>query len=311
MSVREKIYIAGHTGLVGLAAVRYFKARKNWEVLTVARREVDLTRQSEVESFLQAAKPDVIFMSCGRVGGIQANSAFPAEFVYQNLMMGANLIHAAWKTGVKKVVYFGSSCIYPKECAQPMEPESLMTGRLEPTNEPYAMSKLSGMSLISSYNRQYKTGYMNVIPSNLYGPGDNMDPSRSHVIAALLAKFHAAKKEKVSEVTLWGSGNVTRDFLYVEDLIEACDFLLHQSTRPETVNVGALDPCTIKCLAETIAEVTGFSGKIQWDLSKPDGAPTRILGTEQMTKLGWKAKIKLKEGLEKTYQWYKENLCAS
>lgn len=311
MSAREKIYIAGHTGLVGSAAARYFSTLENYEVLTVSRREVDLTRQSEVESFLSVSKPDIILGACGRVGGIQANATFPAEFIYQNLMMGANLIHAAWKTGVKKVVYFGSSCIYPKECAQPMEPESLMTGRLEPTNEPYAMSKLSGMSLVSAYNRQYNTGYINIVPSNLYGPGDNFDPSRSHVIAALLAKFHAAKEDGISEVTLWGSGNVTRDFLYVEDLIEACDFLLREPTRPETVNVGALAPCTIKCLAETIAEVTGFSGKIRWDMTKPDGAPKRILGTGQMTKLGWKAKTGLKEGLEKTYQGYKENLCAS
>ncbi|MDO8461998.1 MAG: NAD-dependent epimerase/dehydratase family protein, partial [Deltaproteobacteria bacterium] len=241
----KKIYIAGHTGLVGSALVRYF-SKQNVDLIVAPRSELDLTCQADVQTFISHKKPDAVIVACGRVGGIQANSKQPAEFIYENLMMEANLIHASWKAGVKKLLNFGSACIYPKECPQPMMIDHLMTNKLEPTNEPYALAKLSGMSLVSSYNRQYGTHYINAIPSNLYGPGDCFDLERCHVIAALIRRFHEAKEKKMNEVILWGSGQVERDFLFIDDFAEACDLLLQRYDQAEPINVGAERPCTIR-----------------------------------------------------------------
>lgn len=309
----RKIYIAGHTGLVGSALVRHF-SKQNVDLVVAPRSELDLTRQTDVETFISHKKPDVVIVACGRVGGIQANSKYPAEFVYENLMMEANLIHASWKAGVKNLLNFGSACIYPKECPQPMTIDHLMSSKLEPTNEPYALAKLAGLSLVSSTNRQYGTHYINAIPSNLYGPGDTFDLERCHVIAALIRRFHEAKEKKMNEVVLWGSGRVERDFLFVDDLVEACDLLLQRYDQPDPINIGAETPCTIRDLSHLIAKVVGFQGAVEWDTTKPDGAPKRLLEASALRKLGWSPKTDLKSGLEKTYRWFLEKgdkRCAS
>ncbi len=301
------IYIAGHTGLVGSALVKHFTGRQNTRLLLAARSELDLTRQEAVENFLLQTRPDVIIVSAGRVGGIQANSKYPAEFIYQNLAIEANLIHGSWKAGVKKLINFGSSCMYPKECSQPMSVDTLMTGKLEPTNEPYAISKFAGMSLCTSYNRQYGTHFINVIPSNLYGPCDTFDLERCHVIAAMIQKFHDAKLSGAKEVVLWGTGNVTRDFLFIDDFADACEILLKKYEDSKPINVGAQAPCTIFELATQTAAIVGFGGNLNWDRSKPDGASERLLAAPEIQQLGWIPKVDLKTGLKQTYDWFLEN----
>ncbi|MDO8526149.1 MAG: GDP-L-fucose synthase [Deltaproteobacteria bacterium] len=299
-----KIYIAGHTGLIGSALVRHFGKKPNVRLLTISKSELDLTRQSDVEHFLSQAKPDIVIAATGRVGGIQANSKYPAQFIYENLMMEANLIHGAWKAGVQRLLNFGSSCLYPKQSPQPMKPEYLMTGKMESTNEPYGVAKFAGLFLCESYNRQYGTKYLNVIPSNVYGPGENFDLERCHVAAAMISRFYEAKEKNMEEVVLWGSGNVVRDFLYVDDLASACEILLGGYHKPEPINVGANAPTTIRDLALSVAQVIGFKGNVRWDVSKPDGAPERILDATEICKMGWKPKVGLKEGLEATYNWF-------
>ena len=306
-----KIYIAGHTGFVGTALVRHFSKNSGVEILTARHSELDLTRQTEVESFLAKEKPDIVINASGKVGGIHTNAAYPADFIYQNLMMEANLIHASFKAGVKKLLHFGSACIYPKICAQPMSPELLMTGKIESTNEPYAIAKLAGLSMREATNRQYGTSYITAIPSNLYGPGDTFDLERAHVVSSLMRKFHEAKENKVPTVTLWGSGLVKRDFLFVDDMAEACEILLERYKGEAPVNIGSGGSTSVKELAGVIANVVGFEGESEWDRSKPDGAPERFLDTSFMVnKLNWIPKMDLKEGLKKTIAW-RISKCAS
>lgn len=301
--MKQKIYIAGHTGLVGQALVRYF-SRQPIQLITAKHDALDLTEPKAAADFLATQKPDVVILAAGRVGGIQANSQYPADFIYQNLMMGANVIHGAWQAGVKKLLNFGSPCVYPKFCSQPMKPDSLLTGKIEPTNEPYALAKLAGMSLCESYSKQYGVAYLNAIPSNLYGPGDSFDLERCHVLSSCLRKFHEAKLAGKKQVTLWGSGNVKRDFLFIDDLPEACDLLLKDYRETKPINISAQSPTTVRNLASQIADLVGFKGEVVWDTSKPDGAPERILDATAIRKLGWQAQTDLTDGLERTYRWF-------
>lgn len=308
---RSKIFIAGHKGLVGSAFVRFFK-EENVELILAARDQVDLTDQKAVENFLRKTGPDIVIVSAGRVGGIQENTKYPAEFIYQNLMIEANIIHAAFLSGVKKMLNFGSSCIYPNASPQPMKPEYLFTDKIESTNEPYATAKIAGMSLCNAYNKQYGTKYINAIPSNLYGPGDTFDLNRCHVLSAMIRKFFEARENKESKVTLWGSGNVLRDFLYVDDLPKACWLLLENEDIKEPINIGSGRGTSIQELARAILEIVGFQGDVIWDTTRPDGAPARILDIEPIQKLGWQPSTNLKEGLKKTFEWFlKERLCVS
>ena len=300
----KKIYIAGHTGLIGSALVRHFSKNNSIQIVAAAHSELELTDQKAVKDFIVYHKPEAVVMAAGKVGGIAANSKYPAEFIYQNLMMEANLIHAAWQAGVKRLLNFGSSCIYPKKAPQPMTPDLLMTGKMEETNEPYAIAKLAGLSLCESYNRQYGTCYINVIPSNIYGPGDSYDLEKCHVISAAIAKFHQAKIDGEKKVEFWGSGNVTRDFLYVDDLARACLLLLKVYEGPAPIHVGAQAPCVVSDLVEKVKNVVGFKGEVVWNTSKPDGAPKRILDATKVKGLGFVPQVDLETGLRKTYAWY-------
>lgn len=298
------MYIAGHTGLVGSALVRHFSADSTVELIVAPHSELNLTRQSDVEQFFKKTKPDAVIVSAGKVGGIQANSAKPAEFIYENLMIVTNVIHAAYQAGVTRLLNFGSSCMYPKACCEVLTPDLLMTGKLEPTNEPYAIAKFAGMSLCDAYNRQYQTSYVNVIPSNLYGPGDCFDLDRCHVVAALIRRFHEAKVAAASEVVVWGSGRAKRDFLYVDDLARACEVVLEKYHHSGPINVGAEAPCAVRELAIAIAKMVGYSGAVRWDTSRPDGTPQRFLDSTEMQKLGWSATVDLESGLKRTYDWF-------
>ncbi|OGQ05060.1 MAG: GDP-fucose synthetase [Deltaproteobacteria bacterium RIFCSPLOWO2_01_44_7] len=303
----KKIYIAGHRGFVGCALARHFAKNSAFEIIAATREQLDLTDQKAVEAFLAQTKPDVVIAACGKVGGIHTNATYPADFIYQNLMMEANLIHGAWKTGTKRLLNFGSACIYPKICTQPMTPDLLMTGKIETTNEPYAIAKLAGLSLCTSYNKQYETSFITAIPSNLYGPGDSFDLEKAHVVPSLIRKFHEAMMKGLSEVTLWSSGQAKRDFLFVDDVAWACEILLKNYDGITPINIGAGKSTMIKELADLIAEMVGFRGRIQWDTSKPDGAPERFLSSSEVRKLGWIPQTDLKSGLQKTYGWFLKN----
>lgn len=308
----QTLYIAGHTGLLGSALVRRFSLKASVRLVTVPRAQLDLTKSEEVQHFLKDIRPDAVIVAAGRVGGIAANQMEPAEFIYENLMIEANLIHGAWKSGVKSLLNFGSSCMYPRECPQPMRPVDLMTGPLEPTSEPYAIAKLAGWSLCTSYNRQYGTRFLTAIPATLYGPGDHPEPLRAHVLSSLLVKFHEARQEGRPEVTLWGTGTPRRDFLYVDDAAEACEVLLERADGDVPVNIGSGRSVSIQELALGIAEVVGFKGTIRWDATEPDGAPEKLLDNTQIRRLGWAPKTRLDTGLEDTYRWFLETqLCRS
>ncbi|MBI2360373.1 MAG: GDP-L-fucose synthase [Deltaproteobacteria bacterium] len=300
----RKVYIAGHTGLVGSALVRRFSRLEGIELVTAARAELDLTDGKAVESFLQKARPDIVIVAAGRVGGILANSLYPAEFVYENLMIQANLIHGSWKAGVGRLLNFGSSCMYPRESRQPMSPDQLLSGQLEPTSEPYAIAKLAGLSLGSSYNRQYGANYITAIPCNLYGPGDAFEPTYSHVIAALILKFHKARIEGASSVEVWGDGRARREFLYVDDLAEACELLLLSYDRSEPINIGSGQFSTVGELAQAIAAAVGYEGEIRWDRSRPAGAPEKLLDSSAVKALGWSPRTDLCAGLKQAYAWF-------
>lgn len=300
----KKIYIAGHTGLIGSALVRCFSKWDSVTLVTATHLELDLTRQEAVEDFLTCHRPDVVIVASGRVGGILANSKYPAEFIYQNLMMEANLIHAAWKAGVKRLLNFGSSCVYPKNAPQPMTIDFLMEGKMEETNEPYGIAKLAGISLCESYNRQYGTSYINVIPSNIYGPGDSYDLERCHVISAAIRKLHEAKAKEAKKVTFWGSGNVTRDFLFVDDCARACLLVLEKYNGKKPIHAGAQRPSLVRELVEKVKNIVGFKGEVEWDTSKPDGAPQRVLDASAIQRLGFLPHVDLEMGLRKTYDWY-------
>ena len=312
---KDKIYIAGHNGMVGSAIVRQLQTKLNntAQLITRTHQELDLTNQQQVDNFIAGERPNQIYLAAAKVGGIHANNIYPADFIYQNLMIQANIIHAAHKNNIQKLLFLGSSCIYPKSAKQPMKEEALLTGVLEPTNEPYAIAKIAGIKLCESYNRQYSRDYRSVMPTNLYGPGDNYHPKNSHVIPALIRKFHEAKSDNASKVTIWGSGKPKREFLYVDDMASACVYVMNldkevyqQQVKPmqSYINVGTGQDLTIKQLAEGMAKVIGFKGKIEFDISKSDGTKRKLMDSTRLNSLGWRPKIDLEQGIKQTYKDY-------
>ena len=308
MNKQSKIYIAGHRGLVGSALVRKFQELGYDNLILKTRSELNLLNQQEVADFFAVEKPEYVFLAAAKVGGIGANSTYPADFVYENIMIQTNIIHAAYKNNTKKLLFLGSSCIYPKMAEQPIKEESLLTGELEPTNDAYAIAKIAGIKMCQAYNKQYGTNYISVMPTNLYGPNDNFDLEKSHVFPALIRKFHEAKINKEAEVVVWGTGTPIREFLYVDDLAEACIYLMNHYNDDKIVNIGTGVGVTIRELAESIAKVVGYEGKLVFDTSKPDGTPIKINDVSYLNSLGWQAKTDLLSGIEKTYNWYKSKL---
>jgi GDP-L-fucose synthase len=304
----SKIFVAGHRGLVGSAIVRRLRAEGFDNLLLRTRDELDLTDAIAVRRFFDVERPQYVFFSAAKVGGIWANDTFPAEFITENLQLALNTIQAAHRSGVEKLLFLGSSCIYPKFAPQPMKEEHLLTGVLEPTNEPYAVAKIAGIKLCQSYNRQYGTRFISAMPTNLYGPGDNFDLATSHVLPALLRKFHEARESGAPRVVVWGSGTPRREFLHVDDLAEACLFLMENYESSEIVNVGTGTDVAIGELAELIAEIVEYPGEIVFDSTKPDGTPRKLLDVSRLSDLGWRAQIPLREGVERTYEWYVETM---
>jgi len=312
----EAIFVAGHRGMAGSAIMRRLQALGHLNLITATHAELDLTDQAAVAAFFAGRRIDRVVLAAAKVGGIHANDTYPAEYIYANLAIECNVIHAAHRTGVQRLLLLGSSCIYPRMAPQPIPEDALLTGPLEATNEPYAIAKITGIKLCESYNRQYGRDYRSVMPSNLYGPGDNFHPENSHVVPALLRRFHEAARSGASEVVIWGSGKPMREFLHVDDMAAACVHVLNlpvetykAHTRPmlSHINVGTGTDCTIRELAETIASVTGFGGKLAWDSSKPDGTPRKLLDVSRLQALGWQAQIGLEQGLRDTYRWFREH----
>ena len=312
----SKYYIAGHCGMVGSAILRQLEATGESNIVTRTHAELDLTNQLAVRDFMQAEQPDVVILAAGKVGGIYANNIYPAQFIYENLMIECNVIHQAFDAGVTKLLQLGSSCIYPKAVPQPMPENALLTGRLEPTNEPYAVAKIAGIKLCESYNRQHGVDYRSVMPTNLYGPGDNFHPDNSHVMPALIRRFHEAASDGLDEVVIWGSGTPRREFLHVDDMAEASLFVLNlskdiydQNTDPmmSHINVGSGTDISILELARLVAKVTGYDGQISTDRTKPDGTMRKLMNVDRLAKMGWSAQIQLEQGLADTYKWYLEN----
>jgi len=304
MNKNAKIYLAGHRGLVGSAILRKLKAEGYENLVLRTSRELDLTRQSEVELFFEKERPEYVFLAAAKVGGILANNTYPAEFIYKNVMIESNVIQSSYLSGVKKLLFLGSSCIYPRDCPQPMKEEYLLSGYLEKTNEPYAVAKIAGIKMCESYNRQYRTNYIAVMPTNLYGPGDDFDLQRSHVIPALIRKFHEATANAKEYVEVWGTGRPFREFLHVDDLADACVFLMKSYHGNEIINIGTGTDLTIRDLAEMIKDIVGFKGDIVWDSTKPDGTPRKLLDINRISALGWQPGISLRDGLRHTYEWY-------
>jgi GDP-L-fucose synthase len=314
--MKKRVFVAGHQGMVGSAIVRALEKAGDAEIITRTRSELDLLDQAAVFRFFNQHAVDEVYLAAAKVGGIWANNTYPAEFIYQNLIIEANIIHGAFQAGVRKLLFLGSSCIYPKLAEQPIAESSLLQGALEPTNEPYAIAKIAGIKLCESYNRQYGTDYRSVMPTNLYGINDNFHPENSHVVPALLRRFHEAKMQDLPSVTVWGSGSPMREFLYVDDMASAC---LHVMNLPKKVygehvlpmsshiNVGTGKDCTIRELANTIARAVGYQGDILWDTSKPDGTPRKLLDVSLLKRLGWQYSVELDEGIECTYQWFLQN----
>lgn len=310
-----KTYVAGHRGMVGGAILRRLQA-EGAETVTRTHSELDLTNQSAVRAFMEEERPDAVILAAAKVGGIHANNTYPAEFIYENLMIEANVIHQSFAAGVQRLLFLGSSCIYPREAAQPMSEHALLTGVLEATNEPYAIAKIAGIKLCESYNRQYGTDYRSVMPTNLYGTGDNFHPDNSHVLPALMRRFHEAAQQKLDEVVVWGSGKPRREFLHVDDMADASLFVMNldreiyaRSTQPmlSHINVGAGKDVTIAELAGILAEVTGFQGRIVFDTEKPDGTARKLMDVSRLSELGWSARIPLRKGIADTYAWFLEN----
>ena len=314
--MKKRVFVAGHQGMVGSAIVRALEKAGDAEIITRTRSELDLLDQAAVFRFFNQNAVDEVYLAAAKVGGIWANNTYPAEFIYQNLIIEANIIHGAFQAGVRKLLFLGSSCIYPKLAEQPIAESSLLQGALEPTNEPYAIAKIAGIKLCESYNRQYGTDYRSIMPTNLYGVNDNFHPENSHVVPALLRRFHEAKMQDLPSVTVWGSGSPMREFLYVDDMAGAC---LHVMNLPKEVygehvlpmsshiNVGTGKDCTIRELANTIARAVGYQGDILWDTSKPDGTPRKLLDVSLLKRLGWQYSVELDEGIERTYQWFLQN----
>ena len=311
MTQSNKIYVAGHRGMVGSAIVRILKSQGQTNLVMRTHAELDLTDQQAVRHFFETEKPDQVYLAAAKVGGIHANNTYPAEFIYQNLMVQANVIDAAFRNGVQKLLFLGSSCIYPRLAPQPMSEDALLTGALEPTNEPYAIAKIAGIKLCESYNRQYAVDYRSVMPTNLYGPGDNYHPENSHVIPALIRRFHEAKTSNVPSVSIWGSGTPRREFLYVDDMASAsvhvmqlpkAEYEQHTQSMQSHINVGSGSDVTIADLALAIAQTVGYTGQIDFDTTKPDGAPRKWMDSSRLNALGWQAKVSLFEGLNVAYQ---------
>ena len=305
MNKDSKIYVAGHNGMVGSAIVRELRRQGYTNIITRTHSELDLTRQAEVEEFFAAEKPEYVFVAAAKVGGIGANSQAPADFMYINMMIEMNIIHSAYMNGCRKVEFLGSSCIYPRMCPQPIKEEYLLSGHLEKTNEAYALAKISGLKYCEYLNTQYGTDYISVMPCNLYGPNDNYHPENSHVLPALIRRFHEAKASGAESVTCWGDGSPLREFLYVDDLAELCVFLMNSYSGSETVNAGTGQEITIKGLTEIVAEVVGYEGSILWDASKPNGTPRKVMDTSKAEALGWKPKTSLREGIGLAYEDFK------
>ena len=312
----KTIFVAGHRGMVGSAIIRCLEAKGIQNILTAGRDELDLCNQAAVQAYFEQHSIDQVYLAAAKVGGIHANNSYPAEFIYQNLMIQANIIHAAHVTGVDKLLFLGSSCIYPKLAEQPMTEQALLTGTLEPTNEPYAIAKIAGIKLCESYNRQYGRDYRSVMPTNLYGPNDNFHPENSHVIPALLRRFRDAVQDNAEEVVIWGSGTPMREFLHVDDMAAASVHVMEldratydAKTQPmlSHINVGTGVDCTIREMAETVAKVTGFKGRLAFDATKPDGAPRKLMDVSRLKALGWEASISLEDGLGNAYGWFLQN----
>jgi len=307
MKLHSKIYLAGHCGMVGSALKRKLESKGYTNLITRNHSELDLTNQQAVNNFFEAERPEYVFLAAAKVGGILANSTYPAEFIYENIMIEVNVIHAAYTYGVKKLLFLGSSCIYPLLAPQPLKEEYLLTGELEVTNEAYAVAKIAGIRMCKHYNRQYGTNFISVMPTNLYGPGDNYDPVTSHVMAALIRKFHEAKVDNAQQVVVWGTGVPRREFMHVDDMADACVYLMENYDAEdvgEFVNIGVGEDLTIRELAELIRDIVGYEGEIVYDTSKPDGTPQKLLDVSRSHGLGWSAGISLKNGIEQSYEWY-------
>ena len=316
MNLNDKVYIAGHRGLVGSAIARQLETRGFTNLLMLTHKELDLTNQAQVQNFFTREDPDYVILAAAKVGGIHANNTYPADFIYQNMMIEANVINSAYENKVKRLLFLGSTCIYPKAVEQPMREDALLTDLLEPTNEPYAIAKIAGIKLCESYNRQHGIDFRSVMPTNLYGINDNFHPENSHVIPALMQRFHQAKVNNDSEVVVWGTGNARREFLYVDDMAQASLFVLEldeevykANTQPmlSHINVGTGTDVTIREMAETMKQVVGYEGKLVFDTTKPDGAPRKLINVSRLSDMGWKYSVGLKEGLTKTYNWYLES----
>lgn len=314
--MKKRIFVAGHNGMVGSAIVRQLSARDDVEIITRSRSELDLLNQAAVNEFFAAERIDQVYLAAAKVGGIHANNVYPAEFIYQNLLMECNIIHAAHQNNVQHLLFLGSSCIYPKLAEQPMTESALLTGTLEATNEPYAIAKIAGIKLCESYNRQYGRDYRSVMPTNLYGENDNFHPENSHVIPALMRRFHEAKLRSDAEVVVWGTGTPMREFLYVDDMAAASEHVMEldnetyqANTEPmlSHINVGTGVDCTIREMAETMAKVVGFNGQVVFDSTKPDGTPRKLMDVSRLAALGWRYRVNLEQGLTKTYQWFLAN----
>lgn len=307
MDKNSKIYVAGHNGLVGSAIVRELRKRGYENIIGRTHEELNLEKEGDVDKFFEVEKPEYVFLAAAKVGGIYANNTYPADFIYQNLKIQNNVIGSSFKYDVKKLMFLGSSCIYPKMCSQPIKEEYLLSGYLEETNEGYALAKISGLKMCQFFNKQYGTNYISVMPTNLYGPYDNYSGVNSHVMPALIRRFHEAKINNAPEVVVWGSGTPLREFLYSEDMADACIFLMETYEGNEFFNIGTGKEITIKELAEMIKEIVGYEGNIVWDSSKPDGTPRKLLDVSKLERAGWKYKVELNEGIKLAYQWFLEN----
>lgn len=307
MDKKAKIYVAGHKGLVGSAIVRNLKKKGYKNLILKTRKELDLLDGVKVAKFFKKEKPEYVILAAARVGGIMANNNYSADFIYENLTVQNNVIHSSHLNNVKKLLFLGSSCIYPRMAPQPIKEEYLLTSELEPTNKAYAVAKIAGIVMCQSYNKQYGTNFISVMPTNLYGPNDNFDLNNSHVLPALIRRFDEAKNSNSKNVTLWGTGKAKREFLHVDDLADACVFLMNKHNGSQIINIGSGEDISIKNLAETIKKIVGFNGKIVWDTTKPDGTPRKLLNVDRLHGLGWHHKIDLENGLKSTYRWYKGN----
>jgi len=307
MNKDSKIYVAGHRGLVGSAIMRKLQQEGYTNIITRTHKELDLTNQAQTQEFFEKEKPEYVFLAAAKVGGIHANNTYPADFAYINIMIESNVIKASYDYGVKKLLFLGSSCIYPKLCPQPIKEGYLLTGPLEKTNEAYAIAKIAGLKMCQYFNRQYGTNYISVMPTNLYGPNDNFDLETSHVLPALIRKFHEAKINNKPYVEVWGTGTPRREFLHVDDLADAVIYLMNNYDENEPLNIGTGKDITIKELAELIKEIVGYEGEIKFDTTKPDGTPRKLLDVSRLHATGWKHKIELREGIQSTYEWFKEN----